>query len=108
MSQHVVIMLHGMGSQGDGMAPLGGIWRPNLPETAFAAPDAPFSFEQGPGRQWFSITGVTEQNRPERVAAARPAFDATLSRLMTEHGLAGRADWAWTSPPIFRPGWAIA
>jgi phospholipase/carboxylesterase len=28
----------------------------------------------GPGRQWFSIQGVTEVDRPARVAAAMPAF----------------------------------
>lgn len=92
MSRHLVIMLHGVGSNGGDLAPLGDIWRPDLPETGFSAPDAPFPFEQGAGRQWFSITDVTEQNRPQRVAAARTAFDATLNRLMAEHGLAGRPE----------------
>lgn len=92
MSQSLVIMLHGVGSNGDDLAPLGDIWRPGLQETGFAAPDAPFPFDQGPGRQWFSIAGVTEDNRPGRVAAARDAFDATLNRLMAEHGLAGRPE----------------
>ncbi|NDL61947.1 alpha/beta hydrolase [Acerihabitans arboris] len=92
MSRSLVIMLHGVGSNGNDLAPLGDIWRPNLPETGFVAPDAPFPFEQGPGRQWFSITGVTEHNRPERVAAARAAFDATLTGLMAENGLAGQPE----------------
>jgi predicted esterase len=33
------------------------------------APDA-----QGSGRQWFSVQGVTEDNRPARVAATMPRF----------------------------------
>lgn len=87
MSKNLVIMLHGVGSNGDDLAPLGDVWRPDLPETAFVSPDAPFPFEQGGGRQWFSISGVTEHNRPERVAAARAAFDATLFQAMGAHGL---------------------
>ncbi|WP_413734288.1 alpha/beta hydrolase [Sodalis sp. RH21] len=92
MSNGLVIMLHGVGSNGNDLAPLGGVLRPVLPDTRFAAPDAPFPFEHGDGRQWFSISGVTESNRPERVRLARAAFDATLSRLMADHQLADRPD----------------
>jgi len=87
MSKSLVIMLHGVGSCGDDLAPLGQLWRDELPDTAFAAPDAPFAFEHGAGHQWFSIAGVTENNRPARVVDARAAFDATLSRLMAANGL---------------------
>jgi len=90
MSKSLIIMLHGVGSSGNDLVPLGQGWRPELPDTAFAAPDAPFPFEHGAGYQWFSIAGVTEGNRPERVARARAAFDAVLLRLMADHGLADR------------------
>ncbi len=93
MTRALVILLHGVGSRGGDLAPLGEMWRAHLPDTAFAAPDAPFAFDQGgPGRQWFSISGVTEANRLQRVAAARDAFDATIHGIAAGHGLADRPD----------------
>jgi phospholipase/carboxylesterase len=32
----------------------------------------------GPGRQWFSVKGITEENRPTRIAAALPGFGAVI------------------------------
>lgn len=87
MSCHLIILLHGVGSNGANLAPLGDAWRQALPHAEFAAPDAPFAFDQGPGRQWFSVSGVTEANRPERVAAARAAFDRTLGDIVAAHGM---------------------
>lgn len=85
---HLVIILHGVGAHGSSLA-----WMADhlpLPGAAFAAPDAPFAFDQAPGgpaRQWFSVTGVTAANRPARVAAARAPFDAVLAGTIAAHGL---------------------
>lgn len=83
----LLIMLHGVGSNGADLAPIGQHIAQNIGADA-ASPDAPHHFEQGgTGRQWFSITGVTEANRPARVAAARASFDATLAAIIAAHGL---------------------
>lgn len=66
-----VIFLHGVGSTGAGMRPLADALALGVPAHC---PDGPESFDMGPGRQWFSVKGVTEDNRPARVAAAMPAF----------------------------------
>jgi phospholipase/carboxylesterase len=92
MSRTLVILLHGVGSSGSDLSPLGTAWRQVLPHTDFAAPDAPFAFDHGPGHQWFSLDGVTETNRPERLAAARVAFDRMLGDIVAAHGLTGRLD----------------
>ena len=92
MSRSLVVLLHGVGSSGSDLAPLGAAWRQALPETTFVAPDAPLPFGQGPGRQWFSVANITEANRPERVAAARAAFDRTLAEIIAAHGLTGHLD----------------
>jgi len=90
---HLVILLHGVGAHGSSLA-----WMADhlpLPGAAFATPDAPFAFDQAPGgpaRQWFSVTGVTAANRPDRVAAARDPFDAVLSDTIAAHGLTGHPD----------------
>lgn len=89
----LVIFLHGVGSRGADLAGLGDLWRPQLPDTAFAAPDAPFAFDQGgPGRQWFSVRGVTVADRPQRVADAREAFDQTIREIVEANGLGDRLD----------------
>ncbi|MFD2239359.1 alpha/beta hydrolase [Aureimonas populi] len=93
MSEGLVIFLHGVGSRGADLAPLGEMWRSALPGTDFAAPDAPFAFDQGSGgRQWFSVRGVTPANRAERILAARSAFDGTIAGIVEAHGLTDRLD----------------
>ncbi|CAM5763334.1 alpha/beta hydrolase [Bosea minatitlanensis] len=90
MSRSLVIFLHGVGSRGADLTPLGEAGRDVLTDTDFAAPDAPFAFDQASaGRQWFSIRGVTEENRPGRVAGTREAFDGTLRNIVAAHGLDG-------------------
>lgn len=89
----LVVVLHGVGASGADLAPLGRFWAKLLPSAAFASPDAPEPFDGGGRiRQWFSLTGITAANRPERVAAARPAFDRLLAGILDEHGFADRLD----------------
>ncbi len=93
MSRSLVIFLHGVGSRGADLAPLGAAWSESLTDTIFAAPDAPYPFDQGgSGRQWFSVRGVTELNRPERVLAARAAFDRLIGDVIASHGFDGQLD----------------
>ncbi|HEY6918377.1 MAG TPA: hypothetical protein VI412_03900 [Tabrizicola sp.] len=66
-----VIFLHGVGSSGAAMRPLAEALA--LPWPA-AFPEGQQPFDMGPGRQWFSVRGVTDANRPGRIEAAMPAF----------------------------------
>ena len=86
----LVILLHGVGSNGADMRQLIPAWQSRLPSTAFAAPDAPHRANFGNGYQWFSIAGVTEENRPGRIVEARASFDATIRQVLDEHGFADR------------------
>lgn len=92
MSRNLLIVLHGVGSNGADLAPFGELWSRGLPDTDFAAPDAPFAFPYGGGRQWFSLDGVTPQNRPGRVAAARESFDRLIGAIVSAHGLENHLD----------------
>lgn len=88
----LLIFLHGVGSNGNDLAGLGGQMATRLGMRS-ASPDAPHPFDQGGmGRQWFSIAGVTEANRPTRVQAARAGFDAVLNRILVETGFEDRLD----------------
>ena len=55
LTDSVVIMLHGRGSNGNDLLPLGSYLSNLLPQTAFHSPDGIEPFEGGPfGFQWFS------------------------------------------------------
>lgn len=91
-AEQLLVLLHGVGASGAAMAPLAQALRQAFPQAAVLAPDAPEPFDGAPAgadpalaRQWFSLQGLTEANRPARVAAALPAFvgwlKATQQRL---------------------------
>ena len=88
----LVILLHGVGSNGQNMMALADGWRPSLPGVVFVGPDAPFAFEGGHGRQWFSIAGVTDRNRSQRIEAARQDFDRVIRMQIERHGFEDRLD----------------
>ena len=92
MSKGLVILLHGVGSSGDDLAGLGDYWAPALPGVSFASPNAPYHFEHGAGWQWFSLSGITPENRPDRVAAARVAFDQQLQAILEQHQMSDSLD----------------
>lgn len=72
------VFLHGVGSSGAAMRPLAKAL--GVTDGVYF-PDGPQPFEMGPGRQWFSVRGITEDNRPARVAAALPAMTAMIAAL---------------------------
>lgn len=93
MSTGLIVFLHGVGSQGASFSSLAAQWAEELPAAAFAAPDAPFVFDLAPnGRQWFSVKGVTENNRAERIVAARQAFDELLHTSIADAGFQDRLE----------------
>lgn len=92
-SEALVVFLHGVGASGADLAPLADGLRPFLPSAAFASPDAPERFDGGgPARQWFSVTGVTQATRSQRVENARIAFDRVVGNEIDKRGFAGRLD----------------
>ncbi|MBD8663841.1 prolyl oligopeptidase family serine peptidase [Rhizobium sp. CFBP 8752] len=88
----LVILLHGVGSSGDNLAPLGEEWAGTLGDAVFVSPDAPEPSSFGAGYQWFSVAGVTPENRGERIAAARPGFDALINGIIADNGFSDRLD----------------
>lgn len=85
-------MLHGVGSNGNDLTSLADALKGALPSAVFVAPNAPSPSSFGSGYQWFSVAGVTEDNRSARILDARPSFDKTISALVEEHGFSGRLD----------------
>lgn len=71
------IHLHGAGATALAMTPVADRFREAWPQAAQLIPDGFAAADLGaPGRQWFSLLGLTEDNRPERVQAALPQLAA--------------------------------
>ncbi|TWF43369.1 alpha/beta hydrolase [Neorhizobium alkalisoli] len=85
---HLVIFLHGIGASGAQLMPLASSWRASLPNTGFAAPDAPMHHWRG--HQWFSTEGNPLD--PVRIRSAREAFDEVVDDVVQREGFAGGHD----------------
>jgi phospholipase/carboxylesterase len=74
----LVLLFHGVGSNARDLVPLGEALAPHLSDATIVSLQAPEA--SGPGWQWFSVQGITEADRPARVAAAMPGFMQAVRR----------------------------
>lgn len=75
-AKSLVVFLHGYGANGADLLSIGHEWRSYLPDTAFAAPDAPAVCEVfAGGFQWFSIRAaeITQAALDRRELIEKPA-----------------------------------
>lgn len=71
------IHLHGAGATALAMTPVADRFREAWPQAAHLMPDGFAPADRGaPGRHWFSLLGLTEDNRPGRVQAVLPQLAA--------------------------------
>lgn len=88
--KQLMILLHGVGASAQDLVPLAHALRESFPAAAFVLPDGVEPFDASPalaGRQWFSIQGVTEEDRPARVRAALPAFVELIRACQRHFGI---------------------
>ncbi len=78
MPQQLVLLFHGVGSNAPDLLPLGEALARHMADALIVSVQAPEA--AGRGWQWFSVQGVTEADRPARVAAAMPGFVHTVQR----------------------------
>ncbi|MEK9804624.1 MAG: phospholipase, partial [Curvibacter sp.] len=87
-AQQLILLFHGVGSNARSLAALGQAYARAFPQAQVVALDAPHASELAPdGRQWFSVRDVSEDNRPERVAAALPAFEYAVRHWQQQSGV---------------------
>ncbi|MGJ7511254.1 esterase [Variovorax sp. GT1P44] len=84
---HLVLLFHGVGSSAGNLVPLAELIVKARPEAMVVSVDGPHPSGPGAGRQWFSVAGVTEQNRPERVEQGLPLFRDTIAHWQLLSGL---------------------
>jgi phospholipase/carboxylesterase len=84
----LVILLHGLGADGNDLIGLAPYWAPMLPEAEFLSPNAPFPCDMAPyGHQWFSSQDRSPAAVLAGVRAAAPILDAFIDEALAARGL---------------------
>ncbi|WP_158270668.1 hypothetical protein [Limnohabitans sp. Bal53] len=86
-STQLVLLFHGVGSSARDLAPVGRALAQAQPQATVVSVDAPHPPQLGRGKEWFSVVGVTEENRPQRIAQAMPMFLETISHWQHKSGI---------------------
>ena len=86
--QQLVVLLHGVGANGQDLLDLGGLWQTILPDCAFISPDGAEAYDMAPmGRQWFSLRDRSPDVMLKGIQKTQPIVDAYLDGLLKEFSL---------------------
>ncbi|HWJ74274.1 MAG TPA: dienelactone hydrolase family protein [Kaistia sp.] len=84
----LVVLLHGVGADGQDLIDIGRHWAPLFPDTAFVAPNAPDPCDWDATRyQWFRLTVRDPHEYWQGAAAAAPKLDAFIDAELARLGL---------------------
>lgn len=83
----LILLFHGVGASQEDLRPLGQFLAAQQPRAWVVSLRAPHASDFGSGWQWFSVQGVTEANRPARVAQALPAFRQAVDAWQAHTGV---------------------
>ena len=87
-AKQLVILLHGLGADGNDLIGLAPYWAPLLPQAEFLSPNAPFACDMAPhGYQWYSSQDRSPGSQLAGVQAAAPILDAFIDEALAERGL---------------------
>ena len=81
--RRLVILLHGLGADGNDLIGLAPYWARLLPDAEFLSPNAPFPCDMAPyGYQWFSSQDRSPEAVLGGVRAAAPILDAFIDEAL--------------------------
>jgi phospholipase/carboxylesterase len=84
----LVILLHGLGADGNDLIGLQQYWGHLVPEAEFVSPNAPFPCDMaGYGYQWFSVQDRSPPSVLAGVRSSAPALDAYIDDELQKRGL---------------------
>ncbi len=87
-ARQLVVLLHGLGADGNDLIGLAPHWAARLPDAAFVAPNAPEPCDMAPaGFQWFSLRTLSPPEVDAGVARAAPLLDAFIDEELASLGL---------------------
>jgi phospholipase/carboxylesterase len=86
----LVILLHGLGSNGQDLISLAPMWGEQLPNTMFVSPDAPFACDMVPpgypnSFQWFSLQDRDPHLILQGVQRAQPILDSFITEQIEKY-----------------------
>ncbi len=86
--RRLVILLHGLGADGNDLIGLQQYWGRVVPEAEFVSPNAPFPCDMAPyGHQWFSARDRSPPAVLAGVRASAPLLDAYIDDELQKRGL---------------------
>ena len=84
----LVVMLHGLGADGNDLIGIAPVWAREMGSVAFASPHAPFPCDMAPfGRQWFSLQSRDPADMLAGIRTAAPMLNAYLNAELERLGL---------------------
>lgn len=86
-TESLVLLFHGVGALPASMVLLGQRLAQAMPRALVVAVPSPFASDISAGLQWFSVRGVSEDNRQVRVDAVMPLFCDTVRHWQAEAGV---------------------
>lgn len=75
--RQLFVYLHGYGSRAEDLLPIATALAASFPQAESLLPDG-FAASPTGGMQWWSVEGMTDENRPQRIDAARSRFERWL------------------------------
>lgn len=90
-AQQLLLLFHGVGSSAEDLRPLGQALAATQSQAFVVSVRSPDASDLGQGWQWFPVQGVTEANRPSRVAVAMPRFVEAVRAWQRESGVGADA-----------------
>ncbi|MES2214690.1 MAG: prolyl oligopeptidase family serine peptidase [Pseudomonadota bacterium] len=81
----LMVLLHGLGSNGDDLFSLVPYFKTSMPDTYFFAPDAIEPYDQAPfGYQWFSLKDRSEEVKIQELERVFPTINSLIDAKKTE------------------------
>jgi phospholipase/carboxylesterase len=87
-AKRLVILLHGLGADGNDLIGLAPYWAPHMPDVEFLSPNAPFPCDMAPyGYQWLSARDSSPEARLSGARAAAAILDAFITEELARREL---------------------
>ncbi|EJC6255145.1 TPA: esterase [Klebsiella aerogenes] len=90
-AQQLLLLFHGVGDNPVSMGQIGSWFAPQFPNALIVSIGGAEPCGPAPARQWFSVQGVTEENRQQRIDAIMSTFIETVRYWQKQSGLGPQA-----------------
>lgn len=91
LAKQLLLFFHGVGDNPVAMGEIGSWFAPHFPDALVVSVGGPAPSGPYQGREWFSVAGVTEENRQQRIDAIMPTFVETVRYWQKHSGVGANA-----------------